>query len=164
MDLRLATQEDLPTLVDIYNQAIMAGEKTADMDIFTVASRQAWFDSHCDERYPLIVSEVEGKVVGYVSLSAYRPGRQAFINTVEISYYIDFDYHGKKFGAIMINEILAYAEKLNYQTVVAMLIESNFASIKLLERNGFQRWGFLPDVADFHGKRLGHLFYGKRFE
>lgn len=160
--IRRANQCDLNRLVNIYNQAIIAGEKTADVDTFTVLSRQKWFDEHNNNNYPLITAEYEGIVVGYASLSAYRPGRRAFINTVEISYYVDSAYHGKKIGATLMKEILEYAEKLKYQTAIAMLIDTNTISINLLDKFGFERWGLLPDIAEFAEKKAGHLFYGKK--
>jgi RimJ/RimL family protein N-acetyltransferase len=32
----------------------------------------------------------------------------------------------------------------------------------MMEKMGFQQWGFLPRVADFDGEECGHFYYGKR--
>lgn len=36
--------------------------------------------------------------------------------------------------------------------------EQNEASIKLLEKFGFEKWGTLPKVANFNGAKFDHLF------
>jgi phosphinothricin acetyltransferase len=160
--IRSAEIADLPELVQIYNQAILAGEKTADLDLFNLETRQKWWMEHPQQKYPILVAELDNKVVGYASLSAYRPGRRAFQQTVEISYYVHAEYQQRGLGSSLLTNILLKAAELNYKTVLAMLIESNLASIKLLERAGFQRWGTLPEIADFHGRKLAHLYYGKK--
>jgi len=45
--------------------------------------------------------------------------------------------------------------------VFAIILEGNEASLKLLEKMGFEGWGYLPRVADFDGKEMGHLYYGR---
>ena len=52
---RLATQDDLPTIVAIYNSTVASREVTADTEPVSVASRQPWFDEHTPERRPLWV-------------------------------------------------------------------------------------------------------------
>ena len=44
MDVRAASQDDLPAIVAIYNQAIARGLKTGDIVPVTVPSRRAWFE------------------------------------------------------------------------------------------------------------------------
>ncbi|MFO7896538.1 MAG: N-acetyltransferase family protein [Candidatus Cloacimonadales bacterium] len=160
--IRAAQARDLPSLVQIYNQAILAGEKTADLDLFSLESRRSWLNEHQAQSYPILVAGLKDKVVGYASLSAYRPGRRAFRQTVEVSYYIHNEFQQRGIGSQLLASILAKATELKYETVVALLIESNLVSIKLLEKNGFQHWGYLPGIADFSGKKLAHLYYGKK--
>jgi phosphinothricin acetyltransferase len=54
------------------------------------------------------------------------------------------------------------ARSLGIKTFFAIVLEYNFASQQLLERAGFARWGFLPDVADFDGTEVGRYYYGLR--
>ncbi len=51
---------------------------------------------------------------------------------------------------------------LQIKTLFAILLEDNCASISLLEKFGFEAWGFMPKVADFDGREVGHLYYGLR--
>ena len=60
MLIRKARQEDLPQLLEIYNHEITHGVATFDLEPLTLKERQAWFDSHQDERHPLLVAEEDG--------------------------------------------------------------------------------------------------------
>ena len=44
------------------------------------------------------------------------------------------------------------------------IIDNNTASIRQLEKYGFEKWGHLPRVAVFDGVEVGHLYYGLRIE
>jgi phosphinothricin acetyltransferase len=52
--------------------------------------------------------------------------------------------------------------KLGIKTLFAIVIDANEASIKLMEKCGYEKWGHLPGVAIFDGVEAGHLYYGKR--
>jgi L-amino acid N-acyltransferase YncA len=161
MIIRLAQQYDLPAIVDIYNQAIQTRQSTGDMQLFQVEDRLAWFRDHVPEEHPIFVAEVERAVVGWCSLSAYRPGRAALRYTSEISYYIDFAYHRRGIGTALVEHAMAACRALQIRHVFAIVLEGNQASIGLLEKMGFEKWGYLPQVADLDGKEAGHLYYGR---
>ncbi|MTI64978.1 MAG: N-acetyltransferase family protein [Firmicutes bacterium] len=160
MSIRLAEFKDLKEMVEIYNQAIKTHRCTADMDTFTVEERIPWFKEHQSNKYPLYVYEVNNKVVGYVYISGYRPGRKALRYTAEISYYIHKDYQRQGIGTKMMEFIIKKSKELNYKSLLAILLEINTPSIKLLEKFGFKRWGSMPDILDFNGETCSHLYYG----
>lgn len=157
--IRLANFSDIETLTDIYNQAILSKRCTADMDTFTSEERMKWFNEHQDERYPLYVYEKDGKVVGYATLSSYRP-RRAFEKTVEVSYYIDFDYHRMGIGDALLEHMITVARSLNYNTLIAILLGVNKGSTGLLVKHGFEKFGVIPDIADFGDYVCSHMYYG----
>jgi L-amino acid N-acyltransferase YncA len=161
MILRLARQADLPAIVDIYNQAILTKQSTGDLQPVTVEDRLTWFHVHPPEKYPIFAAEIEGQVAGWCSLSAYRQGRGAFRHTAEISYYISFVYHRRGIGTALVEHALSACPGLQIRHVFAIVLENNQASLRLLEKMGFERWGYLPQVADFDGKEVGHLYYGR---
>ncbi len=162
MGIRYANTCDLPVIVDIYNQAILAGYKTADTIFFSVEQRTDWFNSHTPDKYPIFVAVKDEVVTGYLSISAYRAGREAFYSTREVSFYIDEKFQGMNIGSQLLQHAINQCPALNIKNLVAMLIEGNQASISLLEKFGFQKWGHLPDIAEFDGNETGHLYYGIR--
>jgi phosphinothricin acetyltransferase len=51
---------------------------------------------------------------------------------------------------------------LGIKTLFAIILDDNEASVKLIEKCGYEKWGHLPGVAVFDGVEAGHLYYGKR--
>jgi L-amino acid N-acyltransferase YncA len=162
MKIRLACKEDLPWIVEIYNQSIFSRRSTADLSPVRLDEKTAWFEQHNSEKYPIFLAEVNGRVLGWCSLSPYRPGRMALRFTAEISYFIDRDFQRQGLATALVKYAVASCPRLEIKNVFAIVLEVNEGSIRLLERMGFRKWGFLPRVADFDGRECGHLYYGKR--
>lgn len=162
MIIRKAYEEDLADIVKIYNQAVSLKGATADTEPLTVADRQQWFAEHPPYQYPVWVAEDAAVILGWCSLSPYRPGRKALQYTVEISYYIHEAYRRKGVGSALIQHAIEQCKGLSIKTVFALLLDCNCSSISILEKFGFARWGHMPNVADFDGEEYGHLIYGKR--
>lgn len=162
MQIRIATQNDLKQLVSIYNQAITEGNCTADINPLTVAERQEWFAGHSSEKYPIFVMEAEETITGWCSLSAHRRGRMALANVAEISYYVEREYRGKGIGSYLIKHALREAPRLGLHNLFAILLDINEISVRMLEKNGFSKWGHLPDIAEFPDKICGQFIYGRK--
>jgi L-amino acid N-acyltransferase YncA len=162
MKIRIAQQADLVQIVEIYNQAVALKSATADLDPLKPDDRVQWLEEHVPEKYPVYVAEVGDETVGWCSLSPYRRGRMALRYTAEISYYIHEDYRRKGIGSALVKHAIAQCEKLGIKTLFALLLDVNVASVKLLEKFGFAKWGHMPNVADFDGQECGHLIYGLR--
>ena len=160
MCIRRADYDDLEAMVEIYNQAIETGKCTADTETFSVQDRLPWFEEHQAREYPLYVYEIQGRVVGYVHLSSYRSGRKALSAIAEVSYYIHNEYHRRGIGSKLMEYVIKMSRELKYKTLIAILLDWNVPSIGLLEKFGFEKWGCLPDVADFDGEVCSHLYYG----
>lgn len=164
IEIRAAEQDELAAIVEIYNQAVKTKSSTADMEPVRVEDRQLWFDNHPPESYPIYVALAGAKVVGWLSLSPYRAGRQALRYTVEVSYYIHEDYQREGIGSRLMRYGIRRAAELGYKTIFAIILEKNGSSVAFVEKFGFSRWGFMPGVADFDGEETGHLYYGLRIE
>src|ERR1043165_7310524 len=134
MIIRLAQIEDLPAILAIYNQSIPSKQSTGDIQPLRLADRFAWFEEHRPDQHPIFVAEAEEGVVGWCSLSAYRPGREAFRFTREISYYIDFAHHRQGIAMGLVEHALAACPALQIKHVFAIVLEGNQASIGLLKR------------------------------
>jgi L-amino acid N-acyltransferase YncA len=160
--IRTATGNDLETIVAIYNQAVLTKMATADLEPVETNSRLPWFQEHDPKKYPIFVAEIDGKVAGWISLSPYRPGRAALRFTAEVSYYIHTDYQGRGIGTKLLDYAIRESPKYPFKTLFAIILEHNTASIKLVRKFHFAKWGHLPGVADFDGTECGHLYYGLR--
>ena len=161
MFIRKANKSDLIVINDIYNQSVKQKYLTADIDLISIEERRKWFDSH-DENNPVIVAEVNDRVVGWISISPYRQGRRALRNTAEVSYYIDEEYQGKGIGSLLMDHALKKSKECGIKTLIAILLQTNHPSIRLLEKFSFEKWGHLPGVADFNGNEVGQYYYGRK--
>jgi phosphinothricin acetyltransferase len=161
MEIVFAKKNDLAAVVEIYNQAIKAGENTADTETLSIEERTEWFESHTPDKYPLLIAKEGDEVLGYATISAYRYGRKALRHTAEISYYIHFNHHRKGVASQLMQTALGLCESLQIKTLIAILIGCNQGSIKLLEKNGFKKWGSMPDIVELEGGKFSHLYYGR---
>lgn len=157
--IRHAEIDDLSSIVSIYNQAIRSGYATGDMDEFRMEDRVDWFNKFDSNEYPLYVAEIENSIVGYCTISPYRPGRQAMSSVAEISYYLDFSFHGKGIGSSLLKFAISDCKRIGKESLLAILMDCNTASIKLLEKFNFEKWGHLPDIINIKGKIQSHLIY-----
>jgi L-amino acid N-acyltransferase YncA len=161
MIIRLAQSDDLPAIVDIYNQSIPTKQSTGDTQPLRVEDRLTWFAEHLPDRHPIFIADLAGQVAGWCSLSPYRPGRAALRFTAEISYYIGLAHHRQGLGTALVEHTIAACPALQIRHLFAIVLEGNTASRTLLEKMGFAQWGYLPRVADFDGNEVGHLYYGR---
>ena len=159
--IRPATEDDLSALTQIYNQAIDQGFITAHINHVTRDERMEWLENHPAEEFPIYVFEQNGNILGWASISAYRQGRKALDEVAEISFYVDFNHHGKNIGSKLTAFCLKKAPVLNKRILFAIVIEGNEESISLLKKFGFEEWGYLPEVIKFQGEIRSHIYMGK---
>lgn len=164
--IKLAGPEYYDEIIEIYNQAIVTGVQTAERDQVSVDDKRAWLDLHDNQHYSIFIAtdyvdEVE-KVLGYLALSPYRPGRAAFHHSAEISYYLDKQYQGKGIGTQLVEHAISQCPSLNINNLIAILLSCNTASITLLEKFDFTQWGEMPEIAELNNGLVDHLYFGKK--
>jgi phosphinothricin acetyltransferase len=160
--IRIASREDLPAIVAIYNEAVADRFATADLEAVTVQARAAWLASHDEHSHPVFIAELDGAVAGWCSLTAYRGGRSAVRRTAEISYYIARAARRRGIGRGLLEHAIRESPRLGIHVLFAIILEPNTSSIRLVERCGFSRWGRLPDVAEIDGQLVSHVYYGRQ--
>lgn len=163
VEIRVARETDLSALVEIHNQAIK-DQKTAELDLHTLESRQGWLHDHQVARHPILVAEKADQILGYVTLSPYRSGRRALQHTAEVSYFVHRDHRSRGVASSLLEQAFTHCLEHETSTLLAILLENNLESIGLLEKYGFHSWGHLPQVANFNGREVGQYIYGKRLE
>ncbi len=158
--IRLANLADLDAINTIFNQAVEAKHQTAALTPITDKQRLKWFQEHETDRYPIFILEVDNKVIGWYSLSPYRKGREAFDHLAEVTYYLHKDFQRKGYGTKLLNHAINTAPKYSFTMLIAILYGHNTASVRLLEKFNFERWGDFPKIALVDGKYYDHTFYG----
>lgn len=164
---RIATLDDLPTIVAIYNSTIASREVTADTEPVTVESRLGWFHDHDPERRPLWVIEAADDgaeppaILGWMSYSNFY-GRPAYSGTAEVSIYIAESSRGQGLGRYCLEQAIAFAPKIAVHTLLGFIFGHNAASLGLFAKFGFATWAQLPKVANLDGIERDLIILGKR--
>jgi len=158
---RPAKREDLDRIVEIYNSTIPSRLVTADTDPVSVATREAWFAEHDPVSRPLWIAEQEGECVGWLSLSSFY-GRPAYRATVEVSLYVDQNYHRRGVGSYLLSEALSVAPLIGIETLLGFIFGHNQPSLSLFHRFAFTQWGCLPRVARMDGIERDVVILGRR--
>lgn len=159
--IREAGEPDLKEIVEIFNQAIRTRTSVGYTREISVEERTDWFLDHSSDRYPIYVAEQNHEIVAWMSINPYRKGRDAFQKTGEADCFVREEWRGKGIGNELVPYLLREAKKLGFRTLIAIVLDHNSASRKLLEKHGFQQWGFLPGIGEIDKKIVGHVYYGK---
>ena len=150
--IRPITQDDIAACLDIYNYEVVNGVATLDLEPRTLPEWQEWYEAHQTSEHCIFVGVMDDVVVGYASLSPYRP-KEAYKSTVELSIYIHQDYRGRGIATQLMAHILEIAKNDPLlHNVVSVITAGNEGSTKLHARFGFTYCGLTPQVGFKHGK------------
>jgi L-amino acid N-acyltransferase len=156
-DLRLATADDLVAINDIYNYYVPRSTCTYQLELETIADREAWFREHSPDKYPVVVAEIDGRVVGWGSLSKFRE-RAAYAPTVEASIYIHHEMQRRGLGKLLLVDLTERARAAGFHSIIGGASADQTASIALQESLGFMQVGRLVEVGYKFGRRLDVVY------
>lgn len=162
LNIRLATESDLPAIVDIYNQSIPGGWSTADTTPISVADRVEWFRKFDNAKRPIWVAEMDSKVVATVYLSSFYAGRPAYDSTAEVSLYIASEYQRRGLGRKLKQWVIEQCPRLGVTTLLSMYFDHNDATRRINESLGFEPMGHLTEIAVVQGQRRGLVIAARR--
>src|SRR5213079_583893 len=160
MIIRDAVEADLPTIVEIYNATVPTHMVTAELEPTTVEARLPWFREHWSAHYPFWVAESEGRVIAWLDFKRFLP-RCAYRGTAEISVYVDEEFRRRGVGQRLLEHAIARAPSLGITALIGLIFGHNEPSLKLFERFGFERWAFLPGVAQLDGMERDLIVMGR---
>ena len=146
MRIRDAREADLPAIIKIYNAAIVMRIATAQLEPVTLESRRHWLKDHSPDRHPFLVSEIGGKIAGWLTLKAFLP-RGAYRGAEEVSVYVDEKFRRRGVARVLLEEAISRAPSLHIRVIVGLIFAHNGPSLKLFEQVGFEKWGLLPRIA-----------------
>ena len=104
IQIRPATEADLPAIHDLYNHYVLHSACTYQTEVEPLAVRQAWFAGRGPE-HPVTVAELDGEVVGWGALSRFHP-RSAYARTVENAVYVRHDRHRRGVGSALLADLI----------------------------------------------------------
>ncbi len=159
--LRAATESDLAAICAIYNYYVETCTCTYQIEADTLEARRAWWQGR-GPRHPVLVAEVEGRVVAWGSLSPFHK-REAFALTVENSVYVHHEWQGRGLGRKLLEALLLAGREAGLHTIIAAISADQPASIGLHEKLGFYETGRLREVGRKFGKVLDLVYLQHMF-
>ncbi|TDW97562.1 GNAT family N-acetyltransferase [Dinghuibacter silviterrae] len=137
MIIRPATETDLPTLLEIYNDIILHTTAVYSYEPHTLEMRKAWYKDKVDQHYPVFVAEDNGRPVGFSTFGPFRAW-PAYQFTVENSIYVAADQRGKGLGRALLAPLIDAARKKGMHALIAGIDSTNDASLRLHKAFGFE--------------------------
>ncbi len=151
--IRPVALADAAALADIYNPEVLDSTVTFDLVPRTLDEQREWVIGHSGS-YPAIVAvEEPDTVVGFASLSPYRP-RPAYATTVESSVYVRRDRQGRGIGRLLMARLVEVAVAHGFHSIVARIVGGHEASIALHEKVGFTTVGTESEIGRKFGRWL----------
>lgn len=147
--VRSARENDLPEILEIYNDIILTTTAVYQYSPQTMDMRRAWYDTKLKDGHPVFVAESEGRVVGFSSYGPFRAWA-AYKYTVENSVYVAEVQRGKGVGKLLMTPLIESARSHDLHAIIAGIDASNIGSIKLHQSFGFE------EVAHF--RQVGYKF------
>lgn len=161
--IRSSTLQDLPAIVSIYNSTIQSRMVTADTQFVTVEDKLNWFHTHNENNRPLLVAEEAGTgmICAWVSFQSFY-GRPAYDATAEISIYLHENTRGKGIGSYLLEKSIEASPSMHIENLLGFIFAHNEPSLRLFQKYGFEKWGYLPEVAQLEGIKRDLVILGRK--
>jgi len=144
--IREATSGDMAEIAAIYQRYVLEGLASFEIEPPTTEDLDQRRRNLQAGGYPYCVAELDGRVAGYAYAGPYRP-RVAYQYSVEDSIYVSPDTGRLGIGSALLRRLITQCTELGYRQMIAVIGDSaNTGSVRLHEKAGFERVGFLPSI------------------
>ncbi len=146
---RSATVDDAPVIQAIYAPFVKHTPISFE-EIVPIADEMAERIAQTQERYPYLVAERDGRIVGYAYASQHRT-RAAYRLSVDVTAYVTESAQRSGAGRALYSALLSALSDLGYHAAFAGITLPNAASVGFHEAMGFAPVGIFREV----GFKLG---------
>ncbi len=160
MMIRAAELSDAEVLVKIYNPYIKETTVTYEYEEISAEEFRARMEAVMP-RYPYIVAEEKGEVLGYAYGSPYHV-RAAYQWDCDLSVYVRKDARGKGIGKVLFSKLLDILTKQGYVNAYSFIDSPNPMSEAIHKKFGFAEIGCLHKAGFKFGRWLDMKLWGKR--
>ena len=144
MNIRLARPSDAATLLAIYAPYVENTAITFEYEVPTIEDFATRIEKTL-ERYPYLVAEEDGLILGYAYASTYY-ARAAYDWAVELSVYVSQDARGQGVGTKLYDELEDLLDQMGYVHFLACISLPNEASLALHRKRGYQQVAHFPKI------------------
>lgn len=155
--IRNATEQNLPSILDIYNEVILNTTSVYSEQPHTLQMRTTWFSERKAANFPVIVAELDGVIIGFASYGHFRVW-PCYRFTAEHSVYIHTGYRGRGVSKILLQAIIANAKNAGLHALIAGIDSENAISLKLHRSFGFVQVAHFKEVGFKFNRWLDLIF------
>jgi L-amino acid N-acyltransferase YncA len=152
VQVRNATLDDAAAIAEIYNQGIEDRVATYETEPQSAEEQQAWLRAIAD-RYPAVVAQIDGEIVGWAGAGPYR-ARECYRGIGEFSMYVRREWRGRGVGDLLVAALISEAERLGLWKLLSRIFPFNEASRALCRKHGFREVGIYEKHARLDGRWL----------
>lgn len=145
MEIRDATEADLPAILRIHNEAVRGTTAIWTELADDLAGRTEWFRGQRAAGLPILVAIIDGGLGGYATYSQFRP-MAGYRHTMENSVYVADGFYRRGIAEALMRALVARADAEQVHVVVAAIEQGNLASVALHRKLGFSVVGQMPQV------------------
>lgn len=138
--IRNVRLSDAKRIAEIYNPYIKDTIITFEEELVTERDIAERIENIVAKKFPYIVYEENGCVVGYAYLNNWR-SRSAYDITLETSVYVDERAQAKGLGTILYTELISRAREINVHSLIGVISLPNPISQKLHKKFNFELVG-----------------------
>lgn len=149
---RQAKEEDLPEILDIYNQGIHDRIATLDTDEKDMPMMTAWFHER-EEASPVLIAEKQETIVGWASLSPFS-SRNVYRKVAMLSVYVARQQRGNGIGKVLLSAIESEAKKAGLHKIVLFSLPFNKQGHRLYDSAGYRTVGVMKEQGLMDGEYI----------
>lgn len=158
MQIRPATEADLPEIQAIYAHHVLHGTGTFDEIPPSIEEITAKFHHVLEDGGIWLVADDETGILGYGYYTQFRD-RSAYRYCVEDSIYVRENVRGQGVGKALVSRMIDEATARGIRQIVAVIGDSdNVGSIGVHSSLGFQRVGLLRSAGVKFGRWLDVVY------
>ncbi|MDZ4823324.1 MAG: GNAT family N-acetyltransferase [Flavobacteriales bacterium] len=144
MTIRNISPEDAIGILNIYAPYVLNSAITFEYDVPSVDEMKNRI-LHYTEKYPWLVAEDEGKIIGYAYASTYRE-RTAYQWCCESSVYVSEDVKGKGLAHLLYDRLFELLTAQGICNVYGIITLPNPVSEKFHSKCGFESFAVFKNV------------------
>jgi L-amino acid N-acyltransferase YncA len=142
--IRPVKLSDAEQICDIYNYYVINTIITFEEEAVNTVDMEGRI-SEITAKYPWIVHELDGRLLGYAYASAWK-SRCAYRNSVESTVYLHHESGGHGLGSQLYAKLMEELERLHIHAVIGGVAIPNEASIALHKKTGFEQVAHFREV------------------
>ncbi len=141
MLIRPAREEDTAGLREIFNEGVQDGLATFETEPITLdEQRRRIVAASQDPEHPLLVAELRGWPLGWVTIQEYDP-RAQLDHIGEVFVYVRRSFRNYGVGRQLMKTIQREAQNLGYRKLIGHVLADNHDSLRLCRATGWREVG-----------------------